>query len=425
MLMAAEGGIPLKLQIKRMRFGNCTVLEGRRSRLIVDCGGRNQAADGSLSARAFAYAAIAPQVGDLLPTHILISHLHTDHYRGFLELGRDTPPLFRGNPPVAAAYLPWVILGGRAVLAAPFARLYLTAPPRTLAHQLALGLLELLPVLEREAGSRQMLQAGDTISLDGQRLEVLWPQVEPALNALPVCGGEARADQAEVRMARAFSALPQGEGPLEEGQRALSEALERYLLLLNGGALAEAGRLAALEALARARAAADRLRKEVWGDQEQSLHPPYPHALQPLARFARQQYRLLADTLNACGLVLQWKDKVLLPGDVPPAVLEYLAAEGRLHPRYQVVQLPHHGTESHLSPALPQAERYIISNGGYRRRPVGRQVLEELAAACPGCAFLCTDAHTAPAEFCQYARAEGRCHPACKPITGEQAILPL
>lgn len=103
--------MPLKLQIKRMRYGDCAVLEGRRARLIVDCGSDNQPPTGSLTTRDFAYAAIAAQVNDLMPTHILISHLHTDHYRGFLNLGKDVPPLFRAAPPVDTAFLPWIILG--------------------------------------------------------------------------------------------------------------------------------------------------------------------------------------------------------------------------------------------------------------------------------------------------------------------------
>lgn len=415
--------MPLKLQVKRMRYGDCTVLEGRRARLIVDCGSDNQAADGSLTAQAFAYAAIASQVQDLMPTHILLSHLHVDHYRGFLCLGRDTPPLFRTAPPVGAAWLPWCVLGGRAVLAPPFARLYLTAPPRTLAHQMARGLLELLPVLEREAERCQPLQAGDVLSLDGQRLEVLWPRVETALRTLPVWGGRDFLT-ADGALAQDFSALVAagGEALAAEGRR-LAGALERYLLLLHGGALAEAGRRAALAELEQARRRADGLRRELWGDGAEGLRPPYPGPLQALAAFARRQYRVLAEGVDACGIVLQWKDRVLLPGDAPPAVLEALAAEGRLFPRYRVLKLPCHGTGRGLSPALPQAERYILSNGGYRRRPVDRRVLETLASA--GCAFLCTDAHTAPEEFCRYARAEGRCHPACQPVTGEQAVIPL
>lgn len=411
--------MPLKLQIKRMRYGDCTVLEGRRARLIMDCGSDNQAADGSLTARDFAYAAIAAQVNDLMPTHILVSHLHTDHYRGFLNLGKDAPPLFRTAPPVDTAFLPWIILGGRAVLAAPFARLYLAAPPRTLAHELARGLLELLPLLEREAEHRQMLQAGDVVPLEGGRLEVLWPQVETALKTLPVCG-RLSFQAADRPMAEAFSAL---DGGLKQVMGQLSGALERYLLLLHDGPLAEGARREALRNLEAARTQADGLRLALWGDEAEGLRPPYPTHLQALADFSRQQYHVLVDGVNACGIVMQWKDKVLLPGDAPPAVISFLKDQGRFRERYQIVKLPHHGTDRFFTPALPEAEQYIISNGGYRRRAVGKETLEALAPK--GCAFLCTDAHTAPAEFCRYYQAEGRCHPACIPITGQQQVIPL
>ena len=413
MLVLTEGGDTLKLQIKRVRCGDCAVLEGRRARLIVDCGSDNQAADGSLTAQDFAYAAIAAQINDRMPTHILISHLHTDHYRGFLNLGKDAPPMFYTAPPVETAYLPWTILGGRAVLAAAYARLYLTAPHRTLAHELARGLLDLLPILEREAAHRQMLQAGDRIPLEGQKLEVLWPQAEPALKGLPVCGRRSF-EAADKDMRDAFSALANQSGNgrlLEDGPR-LTGALERYLLLLHDGLLGEAGRRDA-----------DRLRLDVWGDERDGLRPPYPEDLQPLAHFARQQYHVLVKGVNACGIVFQWKDRILFPGDAPPAVISFLKDQGRFHAGYQVVKLPHHGTGRYFSPALPKAERYIISNGGYSRRAVGRQVLEGLAPT--GCAFLCTDAHQDPQKYCNYYQEEGHCHPACIPITDRQQVIPL
>lgn len=424
MLVITEGGMPLKLQIKRVRCGDCAVLEGRRARLIVDCGSDNQAADGSLPVRDFAYAAIAAQVNDWMPTHILISHLHTDHYRGFLNLGKDAPPMFCTAPPVDTAYLPWTILGGRAVLAAAYARLYLTAPPRTLAHELARGLMDLLPILERQAAQRQMLQAGDLISLEGKKLEVLWPKVEPALKVLPVCGGKSF-EEADREMESAFLALAsQGRNGrlLEDGPR-LTRALEDYLLLLHDGSFGETERPTALNDLEQALRQADRLRLDLWGDETDGLKPPYPEDLQPLADFARQQYHVLVKGVNACGIIFQWKDKVLFPGDAPPAVISFLEDREKFKPHYKLVKLPHHGTERYFSSALPPADQYIISNGGYSRRAVGKQVLEKLAPT--GCTFLCTDAHRDPQKYCKYYREEGHCHPACVPITDPQQVIPL
>ena len=413
----------MKLQVKRVRFGDCAVLEGRRARLIVDCGSDNQSFDGSLTAQDFAYAAIALQVNDPMPTHILISHLHNDHYRGFLNLGKDVPPMFAQAPPVDTAYLPWTILGGRAVLSAAYARLYLTAPPRTLAHELARGLTDLLPVLQREAAHQRMLQAGEEIPLEGQKLEVLWPEVEYALSSLPL-EGEQSFLEADRDMEAAFSALgTQGDGRLLEEAPRLATALERCLLLGSGEPLLEAGRPAALAALASARNSADRLRRDLWGDEAEGLKPPYPQHLQLLARFARQQYHVLAKAVNACGIVFQWKDKVLFPGDAPPAVISFLQEQGRFRDHYRIVKLPHHGTRRYFSSALPQAEQYIISNGGYMHRGVGRTVLDGLSPT--GCGFLCTDAHQDPQKYCEYCQAAGHCHPACVPVTGQQQIIPL
>lgn len=414
----------MKLQVKRVRFGDCAVLEGRRSRLVVDCGGSSQAPDGSLSARDFAYAAIAAQVDDLLPTHILISHLHPNHYRSFLALGENCPPLFRTGAQVGTAYLPWTLLGGKAALAPAFARLYLAAPPRTLAHGLARELLELLARLEEEAEELRPVQAGDVLPLDGQKLEVLWPRTETALSRLLLSEGQSflETDGPMEELCRAaLAGAPLG-GELLEVAAKLEEALAAYFLLLHGEALAAPARRGALSRLNQLRAQADRLRHTLWGEE---LRPPYPPWLRPLSAFAQRQAALLEDALEACGVVLQWRDKVLLPGDAPAPVLELLQSEGRFHPRYAVVKLPCHGTEGCHFPAIPPADRYILSNGGYRRFPVEGAVLEGLAQASPDCAFLCTDAHLRPAEDCRYACREGRCHPACVPITDAQAVIPL
>lgn len=414
----------MKLQVKRVRFGDCAVLEGRRSRLVADCGGSSQAPDGSLSARDFAYAAIAAQVDDLLPTHILISHLHPNHYRGFLALGENCPPLFRTGVQVGAAYLPWTLLGGRAALAPAFARLYLAAPPRTLAHALARELLELLARLEEEAEELRPVQAGDVLPLDGQKLEVLWPRTETALAKLPLAGGQSflEADGPMEALCRtALAGAPLGGELLEVGVK-LEEALSAYFLLLHGEALAAPARRGALSRLNDLRAQADQLRHTLWGCE---LRPPYPPWLRPLSAFAQRQAALLEEALEACGVVLQWRDKALLLGDTPAPVLELLRSEGRFHPRYAVVKLPCHGTDRCHFPAIPPADRYILSNGGYRRYPVEGTVLEGLAQSSPDCAFLCTDAHLRPAEDCRYACREGRCHPACVPITDAQAVIPL
>lgn len=414
----------MKLQVKRVRFGDCAVLEGRRSRLVVDCGGSSQAPDGSLSARDFAYAAIASQVDDLLPTHILISHLHPNHYRGFLALGENCPPLFRTGAQVGAAYLPWTLLGGRAALAPAFARLYLTAPPRTLAHGLARELLELLARLEEEAEELRPVQAGDVLPLDGQKLEVLWPRTETALSRLPLSGGQSflEADGPMEELCRAaLLGAPLEEALLETGAQ-LEEALCAYFLLLHGEALAAPARRGALARLNEVRAQADELRRTLWGGE---VRPPYPPWLQPLAAFAQRQAALLEEALEACGVVLQWRDKALFLGDAPAPVLELLQNEGRFHPRYGAVKLPCHGTDRCHFPAIPPADRYILSNGGYRRYPVEAAVLEGLAQASPECTFLCTDAHLRPAEDCRYACREGRCHPACVPIADAQAVIPL
>ena len=223
-------------------------------------------------------------------------------------------------------------------------------------------------------------------------------------------------------MEAAFLALADqgGNGRLREDGPRLTGALERYLLLLHDGPLAEAGRLDALNTLKQALLQADRLRLDLWGDETDGLRPPYPEGLQLLADFAKRQYHVLVNGVNACGIVFQWKDKVLFPGDAPPAVISFLKENGRFHPRYQLVKLPHHGTGRYFSPALPA--RYscgvVFNRVGELRGVVLSSPLRVKPRAGRGPA---AQPNGRPKNY----QHSGCCHPACISVTDEQQLIPL
>ena len=141
--------------------------------------------------------------------------------------------------------------------------------------------------------------------------------------------------------------------------------------------------------------------------------------------FAKAQYHRLVDGLNAMSVVCDLEDRVLFLGDAPPHVVDHIHGSGAGFRRfYQVVKLQHHGTGAYFTPKTPAGDHYILSNGGYERRKVGVNPIKSLTRQ-PSCLLHCTDAHDDPARFCRYARDCGGCSPNCRPVTGDELVLPL
>ena len=204
---------------------------------------------------------------------------------------------------------------------------------------------------------------------------------------------------------------------------AFSDALGAYLQLLHGREPVQGGRARLEEILALA-TTLERGRERLWSGLDRNSD-----AAKALASFALKQYHALVNCMNALSIVFDQPGRVLFTGDAPPQVMAHIAA----HPTnsfqgpYRLVKVPHHGTDRYYTPVLPQAEAYVVSNGGYQRRPVGRQFLDECLLRRPGCKIYCTNAHRPPAgaSFCTYRDAEGGCAGFCHPISGKEQVLTI
>lgn len=426
----------MKLVVKRVLFGDCCVLEGRRQRLIVDCGSDSREPKTGRSPQAFAYSAIRAEINDPTPTSALISHLHSDHFCGFLSLPVEVPRLSPGLA-LEWAYLPLTIVHERAALADSIARLLAVAPPGSYGLRLADRVTALFDRLLHAARRIRMVQAGDRIPLEGSAsLEVLWPRVQCALEKLPLkIDGYAdklpflawdRLLYQQFALLREDQALQSASPELRsrlnrllDSSYAVGETLERYLLLLTGEELAQSGRR---EAFHQFQDALENLKEAHSSFWEMGMLPD--SLRQRLLDYYLFQYHVLVKGFNATSVVCQWGDRLLLTGDAPRSIIRLLSKDDCFHSSYQVVKLPHHGTWRYYTPALPAARHYIVSNGGFPSRRVGRIALDRLSAACPDCTFHCTNAHEDP-DWCEYLGLQGFCHPACVPIRDPQLRLPL
>ncbi|NCB62824.1 MAG: hypothetical protein EOM52_04295 [Clostridia bacterium] len=425
----------MEVCIKCVKCGDCSILR-EHEQLIVDCGSDNQSPP--LSRRKFAYSAIHSDLGRTATSDILVSHFDADHFCGFLEL--EDPPLFA--PIIRTAYLPWSIVDGKPIYVGALTRLLAVAPPDTYGLRLSKLTLELFARLDKVCKRVRFLHSGDTFRLDSESFRVLWPQIDrvPMVPPAPVMPVTSDSDADYELEYSARSLVPYGEverdleqqlsriltrdecsnrAPmLGEDINRFSGALEEYLYLAHGGEDAEESRSALSRTLELA-LALDRAREALWSVLDRSSD-----AAKALASFALAQYHALVNCMNALSIVFDLPGRVLFPGDAPPEVIAYIAAHPTLSFQgpYRAVKLPHHGTEAYFCPQLPQAEQYIISNGGYQRRPVGRRFLDSL----PHGEVYCTNAHRPPAgddPYCTYLREESRCADCCRPVSTDQKTL--
>lgn len=437
----------MQLRVKRVKFGDCALLETEGRRLIVDCGSDNRGARPAQGKSRFAYSAIRSAIDDDLPTDLLVSHFHSDHFCGFLRLP-EPGTLLRAAPPIETAWLPWSLLkSGQPAFSGAMARLLAVAPANSYGFRLTRQILDLFQHLTVCARRIRFVRTGSRIPLDGAHLRVLWPQVEfplmvrskpgkgPFFQHYWDEGSDAeRFDydlypyqemeaQAETLFLGLLERLGPRRGALLEARRGVQSALNAYLELLHQE---QAPREAPAERFQALRASMEpllALHDALWADL---ARPGAPQALiADLKGFAKAQYHRLVDGLNAMSVVCDLEDRVLFLGDAPPHVVDHIHGSGAGFRRfYQVVKLQHHGTGAYFTPKTPAGDHYILSNGGYERRKVGVNPIKSLTRQ-PSCLLHCTDAHDDPARFCRYARDCGGCSPNCRPVTGDELVLPL
>jgi len=403
----------MKIEIKPVKFGDCSIIRGNSNILLIDCGSDN--ADNGLSSQEFAYSKIESLIKSDEITHILISHFHKDHFNGLLQI----PDEYR----VQRTFLPYSIINKKVIYTDGLMRLIAIAPPRSWGFQLSKRIIKLFKKLDKISERPEFLKKGDYISFENIKIRVLWPEITDtamfSYNDLPVkiaydtakSGYYVSYIQNDNNMQ--FDSFSNIEGYLNnefdeivgqdspELRGAMShfgESFNEYLQILHDNVEAP------FESVNEAYTSLLYQHDLFFSSLGQ-----HPERLNRVKQFACQQYNSLVTSMNAISLVCDCDEKFLFLGDAPKGVVDYLQSNSLFNDRYQFVKIQHHGTESHYTRKKPNGEYSLISNGGYSNRKVYVKYQNSKH-------ILCTNAHNHPDSFCQYYIDKKECSPNCDKV---------
>jgi hypothetical protein len=333
--------------LQNVGCGECTVLGGQDSILMVDCGSLNTIIPGTeWNFREFVTQSLTAHYCGVPHRAFLLSHFHRDHSCGLWDILKSRPDYFE------EIYLPCSPCDGRGLpLLLEFALFaYVFLPRQGYCGQVSTGALKAFSrVLDHaQACSAYALGQGDTFENGGIRYECVWPPRED----FPF-------DRAFTDVVEALHRCAQAPQP---GEDLLRQFLDLLYTFCNAY-------LVMCESFPVQRADADRTRSVL--EQMDGLAPllqclPAAAELRSLLenRTARELY---SRQTNAASLMVQSSSGgsggVLMTGDATPEALA--AAEPLLYHDYYLLKAPHHGLPGSVGPTVAglSAAHILISCG--------------------------------------------------------------
>ncbi|MGE5628598.1 MAG: hypothetical protein ACM3X7_10895 [Solirubrobacterales bacterium] len=421
--------------VKCVKFGDSSTIKIDNHQLIIDCGSDSRG--NNMTSSEFAYSAIANDLYNDNQTDLLITHFHKDHFNGILNI----PELQRK---LTNVYLPYSIIQGENIYAGAISKLLVLASPHSWGFRLSSNIINLFLKLEcvvLNPTNIKFVRAGDTISIANKTIRVLWPDctfdiaglktVESNVKYISTDTKEVIETQTQIsedfaptlgtmfeRLKNEYDELindirSQGydSGEIESSQWILNSELEKYLGELHSLKNKDGNNNYDNSKLQNAYTNSRKANQHLW-----SFISNNELLTMKIKNFSRNQYHSLINTMNALSIVCDLEEQFVYLGDVPGDVIGHINSSFRAY--YQVVKLQHHGTKDYYTNLTPKGAHYIVSNGGYSRRKVGKQFITSLDNGL----IFCTNAHEAANEYCSYYADLGRCKETCVKLSGKKVI---
>ncbi len=346
------------LEMHNMEYGECVVMGGKQSILMVDCGTVNQyIREGETPPEQY-LEQICRRYSGLSQHHFLLSHFHRDHLNGFAYLLKKHPDYFNRvylpcSPADSTGALPLIDF-------ALFARLFL--PPQNGCAQINTTSLRAFDLIGDMAGLEHItvLGAGDVIEWDGCEYEVLWPPREghefPPLFSMVT-------EQLNVMLS-----IPYYTGCEKQFLSYKDEFCRMYRQCCEN---LSPGNRAGEEKCRRDAARLHELLEVMHGLRDELNRSPTAPDIRELLEqpSTREAY---SEAVNGASVVFHnlrtgsaGVNDILMTGDATPDVFDQL--RDQLYDGYYIVKAPHHGTASGYSPVLAELaiSHLLISNGEY------------------------------------------------------------
>lgn len=347
------------IELHNLEYGECVVLGGRQSILMVDCGSMNVKRRDSGRLLDDCYAQIATRYEAFLSRDFLLTHYHKDHYHGFDKIIRMHPGYFN------RVYLPFLPQDhSRQPIYLDFAIFaHLFSPHQSDCAQYNTACVKAFKKLSTHLGIDRLflLRAGDQFTFDQVDYDVLWPpetgfEYDPTL----VHG----VDQLNLLFASPFR--PEFERRFFQVKNALLSAYQQCCQAFS------ARKRTAPALRHEAMALYLSLLAELEALKPQLLLSPQAHDVLAILNDPATA-QAFSDAANAMSVVFQNRrtgapglQDILMTGDAPPQVLTDL--QDVLYDGYYVLKAPHHGTASGYAPLFEgmSFSHVLISNGHYQ-----------------------------------------------------------
>lgn len=422
--------------IKRVKCGDSSTIKIDNKQLIIDCGSDNRG--NGMPSGEFAYSSITEDLDNDYKTDLLITHFHKDHFNGVLHI----PDL---QKKLENIYLPYSIIREANVYSGAISKLLVIASPRSWGFRLSSNIINLLIMVQKvvsDPSHIRFVKAGDTINIANKTIHVLWPDCTFDIGSLKVlntfieniptdmedmkiqeltseeCAPTLRIlDEHSKNEYNELLEYIRGQGydieEIESAQQLLNSSLEKYLDVFHNSKNLEKNYDHCMVQLQQAYTNSQQVNRKIWDyiSKNESL-------MIHIKTFSRNQYHSLINTMNALSIVCDCEEQFIFLGDVPAEVIEHINRLFKTN--YKIVKLQHHGTKDYYTSKTPNGEFYVVSNGGYVRRKVGKQFVSTVGKG----KIICTNAHEDAEEYCSYYVLYGHCKETCDKLN-EKKIIPI
>lgn len=351
------------IELPSVGYGDCTVLLGRQSLLMVDCGSMNNKLRNPEMEMTGVFSFIQNRYNPIKERHFLLTHYHRDHLWGFQHIIKKDPRYFSR---VFLPYIPCDEDGYNPVFRLSLYA-YAMATPQSDISQVNTACVTLPMKLAESIGCDDLifLKKGDIFSFEGTEYSVLNPRAT------------------ETYPSALYKALAELDAAYPELLALFDEFCELYMVFQNSPDMKTAVKLTEL---------CEKIKDKSPAEADST--------------FADQSFlRELAAVINDSSIVfhnaspLIGKESILMTGDISSKRFEMLFDE--LHSTYFAVKAPHHGTAGAYSQKILELEpeHILIHNDEYK---------SELSV-CSSYSELESIRHCTGNRSCEYFKEYGSC----------------
>lgn len=435
----------MNIEAKQVKCGDCIVIRDKEEKLIVDCGSNNSGLDGHgfyLKSSKFAYNQLRNELFDDCKKSLLITHFHKDHFNGLIEIDQDhvfdniyiSPCLTREVGIAVEAIGQIVLLAANNSWGFPIARQII-------------DLINRLPLLAKDAKNINIKKAGDTFTFAGREFQVLWPEIITSVKMSDI-KPPYFIDRGLTRTAEKIELVT---GYDDENEPEVINTVEKEAILSDMERIKESlaniyrryninvqeqlvifqnsifNCMDIIDTSKKGQDYYDSLRMylkdiNISFDYLREQHDKLiknrldQSEKDQIRESYRYYYHVLVDSMNACSIVFSHNHDCLFMGDAPKQVIKHLRENKSMVGYYKVVKLQHHATIAYETVHTPEAECYIISNGGRERRKIGRGFIDPMPITGENDRvkkIICTNGRDKQGVYCEYYEREKHCYEKC------------